>query len=245
MRQISCFLLILFLASLAGCGVTPHPGATARPVELIAPYSYKPIVVDGNLDDPVWQTATVYHMAALPPFKLTETATIRMAWDDRFVYLAAQIIDSDVMAEGTQDGMLHYDYGDVLELFLKPEDRYGYWECYVTPRGNQSAFYFPGCGRRPLKVFIPAGRIQVAAQVQGTLNDYSDRDRGWTAEMAIPIELFARENVRIGPGTSWRVLVGRYNFSRYLAQEQLSSFPAVSATSFHLLDEYAILKFIK
>ena len=77
---------------------------------------------------------------------LAEGGKIRIAWDDKYFYLACEFTDSDVVAEGDKDQLHHYQLGDLCELFLKPADKSWYWEIYMTPRNNKSVFFFPSKG---------------------------------------------------------------------------------------------------
>ena len=62
--------------------------------------------------------------------------------------------------------------------------------------------------------------LRAAAHVDGTLNDNTDRDRGWTAELALPwssLELLARGDGRALPprdGDTWRMDFSRFNTYR-------------------------------
>ncbi len=47
------------------------------------------------------------------------------------------------VAEGKEDQLHHYQMGDLVELFLKPEDYTWYWELYATPIGKKTNFWFP------------------------------------------------------------------------------------------------------
>ena len=60
----------------------------------------------------------------------------------------------------------------------------------------------PGCERG----------LRVTAHIDGTLNDGSDHDRGWTAEMAIPLKELATAGVPLDHDHPWTVLAGRYNY---------------------------------
>ena len=81
----------------------------------------------------------------------------------------------------------------------------------------------------------------------GTLNNWQDRDRCWTAEMAMSIKDLTARGERFGPDGDWRILVARYNYSYHLAKKgpELSSSPRLSTANYHLLDEYAVLKLAK
>lgn len=221
------------------------------PPQVEAIWTREPIVVDGRLDDSVWQNAPAYPLALSKDLtedgrKLQETGRVQFAWDDNFFYAAFDFEDSDVVQESDTDQEHHYKTGDVAELFLKPQDGSWYWELYVTPNSLKTAFFFPSRGRLGLPSgFNYRSRIEAAAQVDGTLNDWKDRDVRWTAEMAIPRQELAEAGIPLDPENPWRVFVGRYNYSRYLENVELSMMPPLSRSSYHLYEEWADLKLIK
>jgi hypothetical protein len=214
-------------------------------------YTTKPVKVDGNLDDEVWSIASVYRLSLSRDLieqqeNLEEPGEVQIAWDDKHFYVAIKFYDSDIVAEGEEDQLHHYKMGDVAELFLKPEGYTWYWELYVTPGGKKTIFWFPGRGRFGLKSsFQYQCGLQVAAQNKGTLNNWKDKDSYWTAEMAIPIRDLTSRGETFRPGSNWRILIGRYNYSRYLVWKELSMFPPLSRTNYHLYEEYGILELIK
>jgi hypothetical protein len=262
MKNLTILMLIFAgLLSIAGCKCTKKDTATEEKQQeqkelpiatLVAKYTDKPVVVDGKLDDPCWKTAAVYKLGLsadkiADDLKLNEGGEVRFAWDDKYLYLAASFEDSDVVAEGIEDGLHHYRMGDLCELFLKPENQNWYWELYVTPHGKKTTFFFPSKGR----LGLPSGfayqfDLAVAAQVDGTLNDWSDKDRKWTAEMAVPLTELTKRGEIFGVGSLWRVLIGRYNYSYYFDEGvELSTTPQLPMTSYHLTKNYGILKLEK
>lgn len=212
------------------------------------------IKIDGHLREPLWKHAPAYKLIAMPIHDksgerkvLHEAGTIRMLWDEHYLYLGAELDDSDVVAEGTADGLPDFQLGDVCELFIRPPNETWYWELYVTPDNRQTTYFFPGPGRLglPSNLRSKTNLLKVAAQVHGTLNNWHDRDRGWTAEMAVPISMLTARGEHFGPkAPPWRILIGRYNYSRYLPEVELSSFPELSKTDFHLLAEYCDLELV-
>ena len=111
---------------------------------------------------------------------------------------------------------------------------------------KKTSFWFPGRGRLGLpSVEDYKCGLGVAAQCNGTLNDWRDKDKSWTAEMAMPISDLTTRGDKFGPQADWRILVSRYNYSRYLSEKELSMMPKLSETNYHLLEEYAILRLVK
>lgn len=84
----------------------------------------------------------------------------------------------------------------------------------------------------------------VAAQFQGTLNNWHDKDKSWTAEMAMPIEDLQAYCAKFSQQANWKILIGRYNYSRYLQDVELSMTPQLSKTNYHLNEEYADLELV-
>ncbi len=220
-----------------------------RPIAEVA-WSPEPVEIDGRLDEPVWSRAAAYPLATPAdrpgPAGATphEGGTVRFAWDATHFYAAFDLVDRDVVQECDTDQAHHYRTGDVAELFLKPVHATHYWELYVTPNGRRTSFFFPSRGR----LGLPSGfeydcGLRVAAQVAGTLNDPRDEDRGWTAEMAVPLQDLAAAGIPLTPEHPWTVLAGRYNYGCQLPTigPELSSFPAIRKPAFHLHEAYAQL----
>jgi len=72
-----------------------------------------------------------------------EGATVRFAWDESGLYISAELEDSFLVALNRDDQQLHYQTGDVFELFVKPLNDSYYWEMYATPHGNRTTLFFP------------------------------------------------------------------------------------------------------
>ena len=218
-----------------------------------AHYTATPITLDGRLDEPIWRTATAYAMnlgddMAAKGATLQDGGEARFAWDDTHLYVGIRLDDGDIVAESDEDQAHHYQTGDVAEVFLKPENNTWYWELYATPHGRKSHFWFAGRGYVGLPSIAEYDmELDVAARIDGTLNNWRDRDTGWTAEMAIPIAELTRHGDAFGPGSQWRVLVARYNYSRYidLRSAELSMTPKLHATDYHRHEDYGVLEFVR
>jgi hypothetical protein len=240
------------LAAFSGCANWSHKNGSVCVME--ASHSPSPVVIDGKLDDAVWKAAKVYPMyipldKSVTGMRLQEPGFVRLAWDKDYLYAGFEFQDSDIAAEGTENNLHHYNLGDVAEVFVKPDGYAWYWELYVTPAGKNTTFWFPGRGRLGLPSNFEAYHfnLKVAAQCDGTLNNWHDKDRGWTAEMAIPTSELTARGGEFGPGAKWHMLVGRYNYTVYSKYQgpEYSTTPQLSQTNFHFLEEYAVLEFLK
>ncbi len=250
------WLMVVFgLAAVTGGCLSGPPagGAPAvperHPVQ-VAVRATRPVVMDGRLDDAVWQRAPAYPFsvpaAASPALSVpVETGDVRYAWDDTYFYVAARFADSDLVAEGEKDGLPQFQLGDLLEVFLKPANDTYYWELYATPLNKKTRYWFPGRGRLGLPSCFAdkdVGMV-VAAQNRGTVNDWRDRDVEWTVEMAIPRAELTAYGAKFGPGEPWLVLAARYNYSRWLARQgpELSAGVPLDQVNYHLQEQYAKL----
>lgn len=242
--KLRLYSFIVLLAAAAGCGVFP-PSAPPR---LAAAWTAEPVTPDGVAAEEVWSRAQPYPL--LPPRDRNggtgcrQPGTVRFAYDDRFLYVLAELDDDDVVQEEERDNRHLYETGDVLELFLWPEGKAHYWEIYAAPNGRRSMLFFPGAGR---KIFLTARqehtRLRAGARVDGTLNDWSDRDRGWTAEIAIPLEELTRYGDPFGASGNWRAMAARYNYSVTLPEIEYSATSPLPKTDFHLREAYGKLVF--
>ncbi len=263
MRTDSILLWTAALAAFCAAGgcQSPPRAETARPTPVIEAHrAASPITIDGRLDEPAWGQASPIPYHLLMPGqkqpnvrKLEEPGTVRLLWDDRFLYLGFEFTDTDVVDFSKQDNQRLYSVSDVAEIFLKPSDQTWYWEFHVTPTGKVATYFWPGRGwvGLPMEeagVVVSPRFLQVATRVQGTVNDWHDRDEGWVAEVAIPIEKLYRDGSSKRLGPNWTILLGRYNYSRYRQRAtgpELSSVPALSQPNYHLTDEYARLRLVE
>jgi hypothetical protein len=216
---------------------------------MTAKYTTMPVTLDGKLDEDVWKYAEVYqlHLAddrAAGGAGIEEPGEVRLAWNDKYFYVGVKFTDSDVHAEGQEDEQMHFNLGDVAELFLKPADETWYWELYATPKGNKSTLWFAGRGHFGLPGAAEhTSGLEVAASVDGTLNNWEDTDEYWSAEMAVPIADLTARGESFEPGAQWLICIARYNYSKNLnvIGPELTMTPALSKTFFHMTDDYAVL----
>jgi len=252
-------IMSLFFVCAVTLSFISHGGEkTNKEMKFRAEYASVPVVIDGKLDDSVWQSCKSYDMAVPEKtyeglyiidqtnLKLKEPGQIKVAWDDNYLYVAAIFTDTDILAEGEEDQMPHYAKGDLLEVFLKPSEYAWYWELYATPLNKKTSYFFPSKGVLGLPSCTEKYRIdlKVAAQCEGTVNNMKDVDVKWTVEMAVPIKaLMVLDEVKFGPEAKWTMLAARYNYSRYLPAKELSTYPRLTKPNYHTTDEYGIIEF--
>lgn len=221
------------------------------------------VKLDGVLDEKEWAGATVHHIQeaytysnpdVIPPKVFAninrkghrvepfEGGTVRLMYDDKYLYVGAFLSDTDVMQTWNVDQSHFYVSGDVLEIFMKPANAPSYWECYGTPNGKKTSLFFDT--RRyplhPVRSSLMKG-MAVAVKVHGTLNNYKDKDKGWSIELAFPLEQLAKTGRPFKPGEPWTFLIARYNYNYGSVQSNphFSTYPELPVVNYHHLEYYA------
>ncbi len=177
-----------------------------------------PIRVDGRLDDASWSRApwtddfVDIEGDARPKPRLQ--TRVKMLWDDRAFYIAAQMEETDVWGKLTaHDAVLFHD--NDFEVFVDPDgDNHEYAELEVNALNATWDLFLPRPYRDGGKAddSFEFGGMKTGVHVRGTLNGPGDRDTGWTVEVALPWSAFAKFAHKANPpmdGDQWRV-----NFSR-------------------------------
>ncbi len=176
------------------------------------------IVIDGVLDDENWSKAKWSQQFKdiqgedFPAPK--HTTRVKMTWNDQYLFIAAEIAEPHVWASITErDAVIFYD--NDFEVFIDPNsDTHHYSELEV----NAFATAWDLLLTMPYRDFGYAiddwdiKGLKVGVNIQGTINDPSDVDQGWTVEIAIPFSsLVECGNFNDVPltGDYWRI-----NFSR-------------------------------
>ena len=193
-------------------------GANGPPKGYVATRATTPITVDGRLDDPAWADAPwtdafVDIEGDKKPLPRYRTRA-KMLWDDRFFYVAAEMEEPHAWGTLTKHDAVIFQDND-FEIFIDPDgDHHEYYELEINALDAEWDLFLPkpyrDGGSADNGWEVPG--LKAKSHVDGTLNDPSDRDRGWSVELAIPwASMQARANTPTPPrdGDQWRV-----NFSR-------------------------------
>lgn len=213
--------LILVSYSYSQNKVFPQPNIEFNPPGYVCYKSNSPIIVDGLLDEKIWQEVEWTNSFVdiegnskpLPRFN----TRAKMLWDDDFFYIAAVLEEPNLWATLKQrDTIIFYD--NDFEVFIDPDgDSHKYYELEINA-------YKTAWDLLLIKPYRDADNEQVVVNswnitglnlgvhFNGTLNNPTDKDESWTCEIAIPWaalrESYTNES-RPKSGEQWRV-----NFSR-------------------------------
>lgn len=168
------------------------PWDAPTPRQYSCPKIDHPIVLTGRMDDPQWAIAPwtsdfVDIMGDAAPRPRFNTRA-KMLWSDEHLYVGARIEEPHVWATLHEHDSVIFNDND-FEIFLDPDcDGHLYseleinalnttWDLMLTKPYRVNGAAIDGFELHGLKT---------AVHIDGTLNDTSDEDRGWTVEFAIP-----------------------------------------------------------
>ena len=203
-----------------------------------------PITIDGSLDDPGWKgvKSTGAFVKSLSGKKAKYKTKAKLVWDDEYLYAAFIVEDPDVWGSfEKRDDPIYQE--EVVEIFIDADgDGKTYNELELSPRGVIFDAYFPE-RRKRMDLSWNSG-IEAAARVRGTLNDASDKDDGWDAEMRIPVAKLA--SVPRWPpqkGDKWRFNLYRLDWHSNREKNEGQAFSPLFVGDFHHLPRFGWLEF--
>jgi hypothetical protein len=133
---------------------------------------------------------------------------------------------------------------DVFEAFLKPAtDKPAYYEFQVNAANTQFDCFIPRRGHVGRFRRSHAFGMESAVKLRGTLDDWTDRDQGWSVELKIPWASFGHTGGRPEPGAEWRLALCRYDYDVAREAPELSTCAALTASNFHRHEDYRPLIF--
>lgn len=176
-----------------------------------------PPVIDGNINELVWQrvnwTKEFVDIEGRDKPKPPLATKVKMLWDDSCLYIAAQLTEPQIWATLKKHDEVVFHDND-FEFFIDPGGAMQpYFEVEVNPFNTIFDLLLTRAyrdGGSPVASWdVP--NLRSAVKIQGTLNDPSDKDEGWTIEMAVPFKALATNFRSQKPqdGAIWRI-----NFSR-------------------------------
>jgi len=196
----------------------PIPALDSPPRRTVCLRTGDAPLIDGRLDDEVWQIAPwtedfIDIQGDTNPTPRHRTR-VRLLWDDEHLYVAADLQEPHVWASLTErDAVIYHD--NDFEVFIDPDgDNHLYYELEINALNTvwDLLLIKPYRDGGPAVNAWDIPGLRTAVAIDGTLNDPSDRDQGWSVEIAIPWRALTEAAGRPAPptiGDIWRI-----NFSR-------------------------------
>ncbi len=210
------------------------PPLPIEPLGYVCSRAAKPLQVDGRLDEAAWREAPwttefVDIEGELKP-RPAHVTRAKMLWDDEYFYVGAELREPHLWATLTEhDSVIFQD--DDFEVFIDPNgDNHEYYEFEINALGTGWDLLLP----RPYKDGgsavhnweIPG--LLSAVHLDGSLNDPSDTDRGWSVELAFPwkaLKEVARRDAPPKDGDQWRVNFSRVDWSMRVVDGRYQKVP--------------------
>ena len=175
------------------------------------PLTGKP--VGGSWDLAAWTNDFVDILGPQAPAPRHKTRA-KMLWDDQNLYVGAELEEPHLWATLTERESVIFHDND-FEVFIDPDaDNHDYFEIEINALNTVWDLRLTKPyrdGGKPLTEWDAVG-MRTAVHLDGTLNDPTDQDRGWSVVLAIPFSSMAPFCAVPCPprsGDLWRV-----NFSR-------------------------------
>jgi glucose/arabinose dehydrogenase len=252
MKALRPFAALLVLAG--GCQSPEAPPSgqarSAPPAAFECRWAESPPTLDGRGDDPAWKDAPSIDNFYLPwlgaAARPARTRTrAKLLWDREYLYFLAEMEDSDLYATIKEHNGKLWE-NDVFELFFKPSaGRPSYYEFQVNAAGATLELFFPRRGSGGYERFKNDAdfHLEAAVKLDGTLNRWQDKDKGWTVEGRIPWKDFVRSGGRPQVDEEWSFALCRYDYSVDFEGPELSTCAPLSQQNFHRYEDYATLRF--
>ncbi len=152
-----------------------------------------PIKIDGVLDEKSWKDVPwtdnfIDIEGTSKPVPRLKTHA-KVLWDNSNLYVAAELEEPNVWATLRQRDTIIFNDND-FEVFIDPDgDTQAYYELEVNAFGTPWDLLLLKPyrdGGPPVTGWNIAG-LEVGTHVDGTINNPSDVDKGWTTEIKIPL----------------------------------------------------------
>lgn len=199
------------------CAAEPPPA----PPTYVCQRTTQELSIDGKGDERDWQ-----HALRLSPLRDIEGAAIphrtdiRMLWDDRYLYVLADMQEPHLWATLTERDSIIYHDPD-FEVFIDPDgDTRNYIELEINALNTVWDLFLTAPYRTANHALhdwnIPG--LKHAVHRRGTLNTPGNTDEGWSVELAIPWESITahsnhpRRTEPPAAGTTMRMNFSRVNW---------------------------------
>lgn len=247
------FPTLLLLAAAACAPKTEAP--TEVPIRTYnAPKATGAITIDGILDEADWQNAPLSDAFAdirgvdFEPKPIKQTH-MKMLWDNENLYIAGIIEEDNVTASLTEHDAIIYHDND-WEVFIDPDqDCRFYFEIELNALNTVMDLLMDRPYRDGGKFYLPwdLRGLKTAVHVDGTLNDASDTDKGWTVEMAIPIASLCVEFQKPEEllEKDWKIGFSRVEWLKEGGPEENWVWNPTGMVDMHQPERWGVLHFVK
>ena len=174
--------------------------------------------IDGKPDEASWENAawSDLFIDIEGKEKPLHDTRMKMTWDDQNLYLFAQLSEPHIWANLKQRDTIIF-YNNDFEIFIDPDgDTHNYYEFEMNALNTIWDLFLSKPYRDQGKILggWDFKGLKSAVHIQGTLNDASDIDQGWSVEVAIPWSFVTAPGgtIKIPKNEYWRINFSRVNW---------------------------------
>ncbi len=190
-------LAVLFSGGILSAQEPPIPIVPRQYICYQTPVAVK---IDGLINEPEWEKAAWTEWfedieGSLKPKPAYKTRA-KMMWDDQYLYVAAYLEEPHVWATlKERESVIFYDPD--FEVFIDPDgDTHHYIEYEMNAFNTQWDLLLLKPYRDDIINNVAIDHwnfngVRSAVHVDGTINDASDTDKGWSLEIAFPLDALA------------------------------------------------------
>lgn len=227
MKILFPIFIVLFVV-VSSISVAQKPDHKIVPRHYVCYRTTETITIDGLLNESSWLNSdwTDYFVdieGSKRPDPLFGTH-VKMLWNDKFLYIAAFLEETDVWATLTERESVIFNDND-FEVFIDPDgDTHNYIEYEMNAFNTQWDLlllrpYRDEAGQNVAIDNWSMNGMKSAVWVDGTINNATDIDKGWYVEIAVPLDAIGELNSKPVPpndGEQYRI-----NFSRVEWQTEI------------------------
>ncbi|WP_109302382.1 carbohydrate-binding family 9-like protein [Aquimarina sp. AU474] len=215
LRKIFCVAVLFFTVSWS---YAQESKKAVSPKTYISYFIDQTIVIDGLGTEESWEkvkpTEAFIDIEGVktPKFK----TTLKMLWDQDYIYFLAEMEEPHVWGNLKERDTIIF-YNNDFEIFIDPDDdTHNYYEFEINALNTLWDLFITKPYREGTPVLNDwdANGLKSAVKINGTLNNPSDIDKGWTLEIAIPFKVFKTSyyHKNTPNNTFWRVNFSRVNW---------------------------------
>jgi hypothetical protein len=203
------------------------------------------VVVDGRISEKAWKNAPEGYFVAMDGTAPRLKTRFRWLWDNEYLYGAFDVEDDHLWAS-MKDRDAYLWTENVVEFFINADgSSKSYIEIEINPLNTILDLFVLSKynARRDIKQLWgwDCDGLKSAVQLKGSLNDASDKDEGWTFEIAIPFaQVYTAPNHPPEPGDRWFVDFCRGEGEEHPGHSEVSAW---SPPAFHNPLSYGTLIF--
>jgi len=197
MKNIISQLLAVIIGITTVSVQAQEPPIPINPRHYVCYKADSPLNIDGLMNEADWHNVPWSEYfgdieGSLKPQPLYKTR-MKMLWDDKYLYIAAELEDPHVWGYLTErESVVFFD--NDFEVFIDPDgDTHHYLEYEMNALNTQWDLMLLKPYRDDVKQNVAIDNwnyngMKSAVHVDGTINNPNDTDKGWTLEIAFPLD---------------------------------------------------------